>query len=345
MKFILDENASSKKFILTEATLDDAGWEKLDWSAEFKKPRPEQGIDGSDPDKMSMDQLWNKYYEVAWKDKQDKVKALGFPFQQELLKGGFRKDANPFINFISYALANETAFAGMFSEKYAGIHNAYIKGYITDENLKTPSDDCLLYWPGLYTQASGSEILIRLKQGSKRELTGVFNQYAKGKTLTYPDFFKVLFMAKTPELAKEFTKDNLISDLEKASSITLDKKTLRSQTNVTDLLAFLGKTESESKKEVTEDSTKELWSTIKSKIDKKNAPQLLCYIAFLGGDKTAAHLKGKGVVDIETIMIPFKTGVGFMNVLKGLQLNSPAACNKMIDNLLSIPEFKDKLKK
>jgi hypothetical protein len=252
VKFILDENTPSKKYILTEAPLDDAGWQKLDWGTEFKKPHSNSdGIAGSDPDEMSQEQLWDKYYEVVWKDKKDKVKALGFPFQQELLQGGFRKDANPFVNFISYAVEHESDFAGMFSEKYAGIHNAYIKGYITDDDLKTPNDECLLYWPALYKLSNGSEILIRLKQGSKKELDSTFRKYATGKTITYADFVKVLFMEKTPKLSKDVTKDNLLSDLENASSITLNKNTFRSLSDTKDLLAFLGKTDSDSKKEVT----------------------------------------------------------------------------------------------
>lgn len=166
-KYILKEDNLPKKYILAEdgpSELDTVTPEKAaadkapyDWAKLFKE-RPGQRSD-SRVANMQDRELWEVYYKTEWGDNKDKVKKLGLPFQEALIKISFNKEVNPFCKFIEGLLANKECDGIFDNNRYVAIHNAAQKNFITENQLKNaftkdgsaPLTDSLLNWPELYT--------------------------------------------------------------------------------------------------------------------------------------------------------------------------------------------------
>lgn len=97
---------------------------------------------------------------------------LGSAFEQELLHFGFDASVNPFVHFLKLLKANKgpTENPGTVdplilkrlndsrinSRHYAALHNAYIRGDITSQNLRGKSNlgaSDLIWQPILYLQS------------------------------------------------------------------------------------------------------------------------------------------------------------------------------------------------
>ncbi len=163
-KYILKENNLSKKYILAEdgpSELDTVTPEKAaadkapyDWAKLFKE-RPGQRSD-SRVANMQDRELWDLYYKTEWEGNEDKVKKLGLPFQEALIKISFNKEVNPFCKFIEGLLENGNCDGIFENNRYVAIHNAAQKKFITENQLRNAFKtntltNSLLNWPELYT--------------------------------------------------------------------------------------------------------------------------------------------------------------------------------------------------
>ena len=102
-----------------------------DWMGQL-----EQAAQRPDSDE-ALSKVWDSYFTAEWGENKDAVKALGYYFQQELLRLGFNSATNPFITYVKNLMANK-----IFPEvsQYSAIHNAYIYKYITNADLRGASE-------------------------------------------------------------------------------------------------------------------------------------------------------------------------------------------------------------
>ena len=119
---ILDFSNLTKKVIdASGITLNTDRTGSINWDDRFAKAK----------DKNS---FWDSYYEKAWGNNSNKIRALGDPFRNQCEKLGFSEKTNPFISFIrKYIIEKKYPIGGGV---YTAIHNAVASGKLSQELLK-----------------------------------------------------------------------------------------------------------------------------------------------------------------------------------------------------------------
>ena len=119
---ILDFSNLTKKVIdASGITLNTDRTDSINWDDRFAKAK----------DKKS---FWDSYYEKAWGNNSNKIRALGDPFRNQCEKLGFSEKTNPFISFIrKYVIEKNYPIGGGI---YTAIHNAVATGKLSQELLK-----------------------------------------------------------------------------------------------------------------------------------------------------------------------------------------------------------------
>ena len=119
---ILDFSNLTKKVIdASGITLNTDRTDSINWDDRFAKAK----------DKKS---FWDSYYEKAWGNNSNKIRALGDPFRNQCEKLGFSEKTNPFISFIrKYVIEKNYPIGGGI---YTAIHNAVASGKLSQELLK-----------------------------------------------------------------------------------------------------------------------------------------------------------------------------------------------------------------
>ena len=119
---ILDFSNLTKKVINASGiTLNTDRTGSINWDERFAKAK----------DKNS---FWDSYYEKAWGNNSNKIRALGDPFRNQCEKLGFSEKTNPFISFIrKYVIEKNYPIGGGI---YTAIHNAVATGKLSQELLK-----------------------------------------------------------------------------------------------------------------------------------------------------------------------------------------------------------------
>ena len=119
---ILDFSNLTKKVINASGiTLNTDRTGSINWDERFAKAK----------DKNS---FWDSYYEKAWGNNSNKIRALGDPFRNQCEKLGFSEKTNPFISFIrKYIIEKNYPIGGGI---YTAIHNAVATGKLSQELLK-----------------------------------------------------------------------------------------------------------------------------------------------------------------------------------------------------------------
>ena len=119
---ILDFSNLTKKVINASGiTLNTDRTGSINWDERFAKAK----------DKKS---FWDSYYEKAWGNNSNKIRALGDPFRNQCEKLGFSEKTNPFISFIrKYVIEKNYPIGGSI---YTAIHNAVATGKLSQELLK-----------------------------------------------------------------------------------------------------------------------------------------------------------------------------------------------------------------
>ena len=119
---ILDFSNLTKKVIdASGITLNTDRTDSINWDERFAKAK----------DKNS---FWDSYYEKAWGNNSNKIRALGDPFRNQCEKLGFSEKTNPFISFIrKYVIEKNYPIGGGI---YTAIHNAVATGKLSQELLK-----------------------------------------------------------------------------------------------------------------------------------------------------------------------------------------------------------------
>ena len=119
---ILDFSNLTKKVIdASGITLNTDRTDSINWDDRFAKAK----------DKKS---FWDSYYEKAWGNNSNKIRALGDPFRNQCEKLGFSEKTNPFISFIrKYVIEKNYPIGGSI---YTAIHNAVASGKLSQELLK-----------------------------------------------------------------------------------------------------------------------------------------------------------------------------------------------------------------
>ena len=119
---ILDFSNLTKKVIdASGITLNTDRTGSINWDDRFAKAK----------DKKS---FWDSYYEKAWGNNSNKIRALGDPFRNQCEKLGFSEKTNPFISFIrKYIIEKNYPIGGGI---YTAIHNAVASGKLSQESLK-----------------------------------------------------------------------------------------------------------------------------------------------------------------------------------------------------------------
>ena len=119
---ILDFSNLTKKVIdASGITLNTDRTGSINWDDRFAKAK----------DKKS---FWDSYYEKAWGNNSNKIRALGDPFRNQCEKLGFSEKTNPFISFIrKYVIEKNYPIGGGI---YTAIHNAVATGKLSQELLK-----------------------------------------------------------------------------------------------------------------------------------------------------------------------------------------------------------------
>ena len=149
---ILDFSNLTKKVINASGiTLNTDRTGSINWDERFAKAK----------DKKS---FWDSYYEKAWGNNSNKIRALGDPFRNQCEKLGFSEKTNPFISFIrKYVIEKNYPIGGSI---YTAIHNAVATGKLSQELLKgTISNKInILDCKDLYTK-------------SAKEITDYFNYF------------------------------------------------------------------------------------------------------------------------------------------------------------------------
>ena len=149
---ILDFSNLTKKVIdASGITLNTDRTGSINWDDRFAKAK----------DKKS---FWDSYYEKAWGNNSNKIRALGDPFRNQCEKLGFSEKTNPFISFIrKYIIEKNYPIGGGI---YTAIHNAVATGKLSQ---------------GLLKGAVGNKINILdckdLYTKSAKEITDYFNYF------------------------------------------------------------------------------------------------------------------------------------------------------------------------
>lgn len=119
---ILDFSNLTKKVIdASGITLNTDRTDSINWDDRFAKAK----------DKKS---FWDSYYEKAWGNNSNKIRALGDPFRNQCEKLGFSEKTNPFISFIrKYVIEKNYPIGGSI---YTAIHNAVATGKLSQGLLK-----------------------------------------------------------------------------------------------------------------------------------------------------------------------------------------------------------------
>ena len=119
---MLDFSNLTKKVIdASGITLNTDRTDSINWDDRFAKAK----------DKKS---FWDSYYEKAWGNNSNKIRALGDPFRNQCEKLGFSEKTNPFISFIrKYVIEKNYPIGGSI---YTAIHNAVASGKLSQELLK-----------------------------------------------------------------------------------------------------------------------------------------------------------------------------------------------------------------
>ena len=119
---MLDFSNLTKKVIdASGITLNTDRTDSINWDDRFAKAK----------DKKS---FWDSYYEKAWGNNSNKIRALGDPFRNQCEKLGFSEKTNPFISFIrKYVIEKNYPIGGGI---YTAIHNAVASGKLSQELLK-----------------------------------------------------------------------------------------------------------------------------------------------------------------------------------------------------------------
>ena len=149
---ILDFSNLTKKVIdASGITLNTDRTDSINWDDRFAKAK----------DKKS---FWDSYYEKAWGNNSNKIRALGDPFRNQCEKLGFSEKTNPFISFIrKYVIEKNYPIGGSI---YTAIHNAVATGKLSQELLKGTVGNKIniLNCKDLYTK-------------SAKEITDYFNYF------------------------------------------------------------------------------------------------------------------------------------------------------------------------
>ena len=119
---ILDFSNLTKKVIdASGITLNTDRTGSINWADRFAKAKDK-------------DSFWDSYYEKAWGNNSNKIRALGDPFRNQCEKLGFSEKTNPFISFIrKYIIEKNYPIGGGI---YTAIHNAVASGKLSQELLK-----------------------------------------------------------------------------------------------------------------------------------------------------------------------------------------------------------------
>ena len=114
-------NLTKKVINASGITLNTDRTGSINWDERFAKAK----------DKKS---FWDSYYEKAWGNNSNKIRALGDPFRNQCEKLGFSEKTNPFISFIrKYVVEKNYPIGGGI---YTAIHNAVATGKLSQELLK-----------------------------------------------------------------------------------------------------------------------------------------------------------------------------------------------------------------
>ena len=144
-------NLTKKVINASGITLNTDRTGSINWDERFAKAK----------DKKS---FWDSYYEKAWGNNSNKIRALGDPFRNQCEKLGFSEKTNPFISFIrKYVIEKNYPIGGGI---YTAIHNAVATGKLSQELLKGTIGNKLniLDCKDLYTK-------------SAKEITDYFNYF------------------------------------------------------------------------------------------------------------------------------------------------------------------------
>ncbi len=345
---------------------------KKSWEELFKiQRRPTGGIPDS-WEKMSRDQLWDKYYTVVWGDgnktlnkSAQAVKNLGDAFVEEAYTFGFAKATNPFISFLEKVLYEapfntDPAFKRLFDTKtnfYKALHNAFSLKYITKDDLTNPGADSLIWWPALYTLGNGNEMLARLKDTSKANVTKILDKIntAVDTVITRKQYLGAIYSDKfklegnindTPEKVYEA----IIKLLTEAHLADSSYKAKFKDANTLNVLVKVLKTASgvndESEKKVASDKDVEkLWTTtLKTEIKTaKTALKFFSYLIMQASDTT------KSAKILTTAGVPFDTTKAGLSIdeynkckkwLKAYDLGTQEKVDKFINNLLKLEDLR-----
>lgn len=119
---ILDFSNLTKKVIdASGITLNTDRTGSINWDERFAKAKDK-------------DSFWDSYYEKAWGNNGNKIRALGYPFRNQCEKLGFSDKTNPFISFIrKYIIEKNYPIGGSI---YTAIHNAVATGKLSQGLLK-----------------------------------------------------------------------------------------------------------------------------------------------------------------------------------------------------------------
>jgi hypothetical protein len=347
------------------------------WEELFKMSRSTTGGVNGSWERMSRDQLWDKYYSVVWGDGKDtlndtakKIKALGNPFQQELMQLGFKKASNPFLVFVETTIkSSDFKDTGLFTEKtfyYTAIHNAFTSGYISKKDLTDSGSPSLIWWPASYNKtytANGSALLQRLAATTDNRVSAMITQLnsieIEGITL---DITREKFLAGVFSATCAFTVGNDDSEADTLKSLAekingckpaeVDKKTIKSEANIKEILNVLEnasgiKAAGNKKKKagVTPENIQKLWTdTLKAAItNKDNMTKLLGYLI------TCEDKPDVGTKIITDASIPFNKDSVVLSItdlslchkwFDGFDLSSDKQINELIKGLLALDEVK-----
>lgn len=139
---ILDFSNLTRKVIdASGITLNTDRTNSVNWDDRFAKAKDK-------------DSFWDSYYEKAWGNNSNKIRALGDPFRNQCEKLGFSEKTNPFIHFIrKYIIEKNYPIGGSI---YTAIHNAVASGKLDKELLRGTVGDKIniLDCKDLYTKSA-----------------------------------------------------------------------------------------------------------------------------------------------------------------------------------------------
>lgn len=192
MKYILNEDISTKKYILHEDILDlnnsqikqlslkfedvfkaeaknskffnNKAWNpegiaKANRLAELEKFLVVPADTEASPAYPTRNLLWNAYFSWIWEDKASIVKKLDATLTTELFAYGFSIATNPFLSYLSKIL---NANIDITAAAYTAIHNLVAKKLISTERLKIKQPS-IIYCKGLL-QLTNASLAYRLGQ-------------------------------------------------------------------------------------------------------------------------------------------------------------------------------------